>query len=428
MLLAVIVTVGVALRIVYVLAVAQHDHHLYDATYYELQAETIVNGDGFFTDPFVGFNPNIKAQPAADHPPLTVITFLPAATLTSSYASNLAMRFTTVLFGAAALVLIGLLGRRVAGPLAGVIAAGIAAIDPILWVNDGLVMSESLATLLIVGVLVVGYRVLQLGCTWPRVAGLGVLAALAALTRAELAMIVPLFVLPVLLVASGHDWRTRGRTVAGAVLVFVLFLTPWCAYNLSRFDEPVFISTGGGLALRNANCPTTYYGSHIGWSEVFPPCTPSRPEGDQSVWDRDNMRAGLHYMSGHLARLPVVVAARLGRIWNVFKISQAAEPATSEGRPSWGVWLGAVTTWLMVPLAVIGAILLRRRGDRIWPLVTPIVGFSLTVALIAGGLVRYRAPVEPAVVVLVSVALASWIGARADRAAPTTSRGSALRR
>jgi hypothetical protein len=138
------------------------------------------------------------------------------------------------------------------------------------------------------------------------------------------------------------------------------------------------------------------------------------------VWDQDNLREAWHFVTGHLTRAPVVVAARLGRIWNVFKIDQAADPATSEGRPAWAVWLGAFTTWLSVPLAVMGAVLLRRRGKRIWPLAVPIVGLSLTVVLIAGGLLRYRAPAEPALIVLVSVALAAMIDARRGRAVPTT--------
>ncbi|MET0728248.1 MAG: hypothetical protein ABWZ76_08125, partial [Acidimicrobiales bacterium] len=97
--LALLTLGGVGLRVGYVLAVTQHDKDLYDATYYELQASSIVRGEGFFDDPFLlNRNPD-DHQPAADHPPLTVIALLPAATIDDSRTANLAMRFTMVLIG-----------------------------------------------------------------------------------------------------------------------------------------------------------------------------------------------------------------------------------------------------------------------------------------------------------------------------------------
>lgn len=59
----------------------------------------------------------------------------------------LPQRLTMSLVGTAAVVVIGLLGRVVAGDRAGLIAAGLAAAYPNLWINDGLVMAESLTAL-----------------------------------------------------------------------------------------------------------------------------------------------------------------------------------------------------------------------------------------------------------------------------------------
>src|SRR5256885_2161402 len=82
-------------------------------------------------------------------------------------------------------VVLGLLGRALGGSISGLIAAGVAALDPNLWMNDGLVMSESLAVLLTAGLLLGSYRVAKVGATTGRVALLGVLAALACLVRVE---------------------------------------------------------------------------------------------------------------------------------------------------------------------------------------------------------------------------------------------------
>ncbi len=58
-------------------------------------------------------------------------------------------RMVTVACGIATVAIIGLVGRRVGGNRVGLIAAGVAAVYPNLWINDGLVMSESVSCLMI---------------------------------------------------------------------------------------------------------------------------------------------------------------------------------------------------------------------------------------------------------------------------------------
>ncbi len=73
----------------------------------------------------------------------------------------LAQRLTMTVFGAGVVLLIGLIGRAVAGNRAGLIAAGIAALYPNLWINDGLVMSETLATLAVALAILLAYRFIR---------------------------------------------------------------------------------------------------------------------------------------------------------------------------------------------------------------------------------------------------------------------------
>ena len=75
--LLVILVLAAGIRITFILAVARHDHALYDAGYYELQARQIGKGHGY-NDPFE-FEPGHprRSRPAADHPPLTVFAILP---------------------------------------------------------------------------------------------------------------------------------------------------------------------------------------------------------------------------------------------------------------------------------------------------------------------------------------------------------------
>src|SRR5947209_18591598 len=146
--LLLIVLVGFGVRTAFVLGVSRYDRHFYDAVYYQLEAQQVATGHGF-TDPFHALTqPGAPALPTAVHPPLTVLVLTPVAWATGG--SALAMRFTMVVLGSVTVLLVGLLGRAIAGNKVGLLAAGIAAVYPNLWVNDGLIMSETLTALAVV--------------------------------------------------------------------------------------------------------------------------------------------------------------------------------------------------------------------------------------------------------------------------------------
>jgi uncharacterized membrane protein YoaK (UPF0700 family) len=75
-----------------------------------------------------------------------------------------------------------------------------------------------------------------------------------------------------------------------------------------------------------------------------------------------------------------------------------------EGREVWASWLGFAAFWLLVPVTVAGAVVLRRRRVPITPLVAQFVLVSITAAAIYG-LVRFRIPAEVSIVVLSAVAV-----------------------
>jgi 4-amino-4-deoxy-L-arabinose transferase-like glycosyltransferase len=403
--LAIIVVLGLVWRVGYVLVVMRHDHDLYDSLYYELQARGIADGHGFFVDPFAAFRGSTLVRPAADHPPLTVLLLLPVALF---HGPQLAMRFTMLILGVVTIALVGLVARELAGPRVGLVAAALAAADPNLWVNDGLIMSEAAGTLLTTALLGLCYLVLRRGPTRASILGLGVVAGLGMLTRAEFVLFVPFVVLPMLWVGSGRSLRAAVKPAVGVGLVIAVVIGPWVAFNLTRFERPTFISTNDGLALRAANCTQTYYGDHFGWVDVFEPCAVSSAEIEESVLAERNRSDAIHYISGHLSRLPVVVLARVGRAWNLFRIRQSMELGSGEGRPVWVSMLGALSTWLLAPAAVAGAVILRRRV-RIWPMVAVIACVNAVLALVAGGLLRYRASAETSMLMLAAAAfVALW--------------------
>ncbi len=111
----------------------------------------------------------------------------------------------------------------------------------------------------------------------------------------------------------------------------------------------------------------------------------------------------------------MVVAVRVGRVWSLYAPGQMASYNVNEGRDEAVSWAGFVTFWLLVPCAVVGGVVLRRRRVPITPLVAQFVVVTITAAAIYG-LARFRTPAEISLVVLAAVAFDTWLGGRTEAA------------
>lgn len=368
-----------------------------DALWYSAQAQAIADG-AFFEDPFG------RGGPAADHPPLTPLVLAPVSFVLPD--SVLAQRLAMAAIGTGAVALVALLARRVGGDAVGTVAGGIAAIYPNLWLNDGVVMSEALAATGTAAILLLLLRY-ERSPTVRAAALLGAVGGLAALARAELALLLPLALLPLALwPAERRRAGLRDVAIAGAVAGAVL--APWVLFNATRFDEPVTISTNDGLTLLGANCDKVYGGGSIGiWvvpaAEVFgdPTCAPEvvRPEGDQSVVSATYRRAALDFVGNHTRDLPKVLLARQGRVWSAYETHQMWWYNQGEGRERIWSRVGEYVYRALVALAAVGALSIRRQRRVLWPLLTTFVVVAVTATLFYG-LVRFRVPAEVALVVL----------------------------
>ncbi len=390
---------GLIGRIAYVLTVTRYDHsQFYDAFYYVGQAGDLAHGLGFQT-PVVG-------GASALHPPLTSLVIVPATWLFGIHGGTVPQRMTMAVLGAVAIGVIGWLAGMIAGPRVGIIAAVVAALYPNLWIPNGIVMSETLAILLTALILVATYRFLRRP-TWVNAALIGVGCGLAALTRAELAFFAVLVLVPAVVLARQRSVRARvGLGLVGIVAATVV-VSPWVVRNLVTFQDPTYLSTGDGGLLLGANCDTTYYGSHLGYWSL--PCSTAVPNAkDPSVLSARQDHAAETYVRDHLHRLPVVVAARVGRLWDLYEPFQTARFDANEGRPLNAAWAGIFALYLLAPLAVVGFFVLGRQRRTRWPLVMPLVLVTLLAAT-AYGIIRFRAPAEVSIVVLAAVAIdAGW--------------------
>jgi len=387
-----------------------------DGYQYHSAALALVDGAGFINPlarDFLG-----KMVPDAVHPPAW--TLLLAAASALGLRSYLAHQIVACLLGAAVIAMTGLAGRAAFGARVGLIAAGLAAVYPNVWLYERDVAVEPLAMLGTATTLWLAYRY-RAAPSVGLAAALGAAVALLALTRSELIAISLLLVTPLILFsADGNLARRVARlTLAGAVSV--VCIAPWSLFNLTRFALFVPLSNGLGSALRAGNCSATYDGERLGADQfaclLFVPKLSEEP----SIADRQYRQAALTFIWARIDRLPVVIAARLGRTFNMFRPFQQVHFEAERGTAIAVLWVALFSYWLLLPFAAAGGLIARRRGVMIYPLLAFPAVAVLSVALTIGA-VRYRAPSEVPLVLLAALsfdALLRW------RARPSAESGDA---
>jgi 4-amino-4-deoxy-L-arabinose transferase-like glycosyltransferase len=401
--LLLVVLAALAFRVGYVLLAKHDEPRLGDQIYYNVAADQLARG-AWFTDPRDG-------SQTAQHPPLTALALAPTSWVAERIDAEsdhvLAQRLTMAALGAGVVVLVAMVARTVGGDRVGLVAAVVAALYPNLWMNDGLVMSETLATGAVALAILLAYRFGR-DPTWPNALWVGAACGVAVLARSELGLLLPFMVLPVACFARSLSVGRRLAWFGVSCLGALLVVSPWLVANLTRFDEPVLFSTNDGLTICGANNSRTYHGDGIGlWAnqECGAYLEPLRDLGlEASKLSNDLRRQGIDFMTGHLDRLPLVVTARVGRVWSLYAPGYMATYNAGEGREQWASWLGFASFWLLVPFAVYGGVVLRRRRVALTPLVAQFVIVTFTAAAVYG-LVRFRTPAEVSIVVLAAVAV-----------------------
>jgi 4-amino-4-deoxy-L-arabinose transferase-like glycosyltransferase len=397
---------ALVIRLAYAIAFKWNNPVGGDAAYYHFQANALAQGLGF-VDPWSWAWRKTGVFDGAEHPPLyTIFLAVPSVLGFDTVREHLV---SGTILGSLGCGVIGFAGRAVAGARAGIIAAFIAAVYANLFMNDGLIVSETMTALLVGFVVWFAYRFWRTP-TMGNAALLGAAAGLLTLTRAELVLYFPIVVLPLALRARGLDTRERVKRAVVVVVVAAIPVLPWVGYNLSRFNEPVTLSTGGDFTLANTYCDSTFYGERTGWWDIR--CMDDRwaLPGDESEVSKHFRQEGLDYLSAHLDRFPVVVAVRVARMWDVYAPIQKLNWDTIEqGRsPTAVAGLALGQFYVLVIVAIVGLVMLRRRKVIIYPL----IGLAVTctaAAMIAFGSTRYRVPAEIAIIIAASVPLAALL-------------------
>jgi 4-amino-4-deoxy-L-arabinose transferase-like glycosyltransferase len=244
---------------------------VFDAAAYATIAANLDHDQGFT----LGAN---ATQPASNYSPGLPLFVAGIYKLSGGVHERLA-RIVLALLGTLTVLFTYLIGRRLGGPLAGMIGAAAIAIYPALLEYQGMLMGEPLAATLLSGAVLatlwaadVGDNHLSRG--WRGVRGVedspwtarsaprtprqdprarwllpGLLFGALALVRPEYIGVALLVSLVVLL---RRGWRGRSHTWVQALLLIAgvaMVVAPWTARNAIALDRFVPVSTGGGQVL-----------------------------------------------------------------------------------------------------------------------------------------------------------------------------------
>ncbi len=397
--------VGLIGRLGYVIA-TRHDPVTGDGLYHYLGANLLVDGKGWVVP--------LGTKTAADahHPPVWRLVL--AAPSLLGLRTIFEHQVLLALIGTATVVVVGFAGRRIAGPRVGLIAAGVAAFYPGLWSYEREMLSETGLLLGVAVVILVVYRYIDRP-TLGRAVAIGLVCGVLMLTRSEQAFLLVLLLAPVILLTKPVAIRVRVGWLALAGAAAIVLVVPWFVFNLGRFKEPVLLSTNLGPTMIDANCPETYSGDLLGSYDVICGLRTRGPYlADQSEDDRVSRSDALEFVRHHLGQQPVVVAAREGRSFGVFRPAQevSMDSHFTSTRPG-VVWALMVSYWVLVPLGIGGAVLLRQRKVPVYPLMSFVVTVAVATA-VTFGQTRYRAAIEVPLVLLAAVTL-DWLWAQFSR-------------
>lgn len=357
----------------------------------------------------------VPVEPTALHGPLTSLIVSPFAWLFPHAHEGL--RNVIAVLGSLTVGVLGLAGREVGGPKAGLIAAGIAAFLPDFWIRDGLVVSEPVATFVIALAALVALKAWRQFRPWHPIA-LGCLAGLACLARPETSLAVFVFALALCL------RRGLRRSVISVALVLAFaaaVVAPWFAYNEGRFKDTVLISNNLGITLAGANCTRTYYYAEIMgydsskcWNRAYDRARKLSP--DESVQSSLMRTEALHFIEHHLDRLPLVMVMREAWFLGVYRPGWSVSVGASNGQPRWATWMQAISFYFVFPLAMW---LWWRNRKRRWPhwIFGTLIACSFLVAALFVGHWRYRVTLDVGVVLILALSLSAPKGPLADRRA-----------
>lgn len=393
---------ALAVRVLYNLTVGKYYVAGYDSQAYEKIAFNIVSEHCFCLNPHM---------PTVGRAPLW--PGIIAAFDVLFGPSNLFVRLFLCLVGSGTCVLVYLFAREVFNKQIALLAGILASIYPGLFIYDGWLYSESLYTFLLLAFCYTLLLLQQTGKYKWAVAS-GTMLGLFSLTRPNGLLILGLvFLWGIIFVQKKIlSWRVVATSIAIICLIVLALVTPWTIRNYQTTHRFVAVATGDGFVLLGAYNDmifdnTPFRGLWIRPSLAHPEIVRHYLgcQGECEVrQNSDYERYAWLWVQSHMSEMPPLLSLHFLAMWT---------PATPEAdlpmnqfpaRHSSQIVVGMIQT-MSIPifiLAAFGLVVTLRRKWRQLLLIYLVIGLTIGECLIFYGSSRFRAPIEPMLVILLA--------------------------
>lgn len=396
--LATIVAAGVALRLAYV--IATQDHTLVgDEIEYDREARFAADGKFLWSTTPTG-EPHASTWKTPGYPAWVGLLYI---LLGEDPDRVLAVQ--AVVFGALTMGLTWLLARRLFGIAAGLVAVAIVAVYPNAWQFEVRLFSEGMAAPLTMLALLLVLTATTV--TLRRAAVVGVVFGLLVLVKpSSLVLVAPIAVM--WWGASGALRGTGRLAITGAVALLVV--VPWSIRNYTVDSEHfVPLSTQGAAPFGTFNDDAANDEEHPwAWRPM-----PSRDRdllrtvrSEGELYEALQQRTREYIEENPSSLVKALYYNGITRFWDLRSLDDALAEVPFHARTRSVATVGIIMYWILLVLAVAGLTLAWRQGRRRLVLAVAALVVAATLLYTTEGTTRYRAPLEPFIVVLAAAAIA----------------------
>ncbi len=315
------------------------------------------------------------------------------------------LRVVEAVLGTIGVGVIGVVGASLFGTSAGLLAAVLAAVNPVLVVLPSTQYSENTLVLLVAlafAAAFAGWR--RGGLGWWALSG--ALLGAAVLTRPNAVLLLPGLAIGFAL-ALRRERRRWILPLAAALAAVVLVISPWVARNYRVHHRWFFVATGGGRAMwfgnnartRAITSEPTYFDPEL-MKQLL-----AQPDG--FAQDQYLYRLGVTFIREHPGRAALLYLAKLRNLFALYPVTYSHSLFTS----TWSA-VGQTAISAVIFLGAILALALRLRSTpALWPMLGCIVSFAL-VNSVFWTVMRYRMVFEPCLLWMAGVGWIAWAGRR----------------
>ncbi|HEU5374997.1 MAG TPA: glycosyltransferase family 39 protein [Ktedonobacteraceae bacterium] len=378
-------------RIIYNITVAKGYITEYDANFYNNIAIHLNTEHCYCLQSHI---PDVSRAPAWP--------FIIAAIYAVTGIHNFYARFFLCFLGSGTCVLTYLFARDIFNKKIGLIVGIIAALYPGIFIYDGWLYSESVYTFFSLGF---AYSLFRFQRT-PRpgwIISCGLSLGCASLTRPNgVSLLILVLVWAVFMLRTRLlSWPQIGRAALAITFLTCALVLPWTFRNYLTAHKFILVATGGGLVLAGSynnaavNPPDgNYPGMWQSSARIRPPLTDRSDAGETAY--------AYHWIEAHLGEMPYLFSQHFINMWRPYTSEEGLPvrefPTRLSSRLVWILMNTAPA--LIIFLAACGLIVTMRSKWKELLIPYLLIGLTIILCIALYGSSRFRAPIEPLLVLL----------------------------